>query len=158
MQPFTLLATSSIGRLLLTFIISFSFAKASLAQDSDEGPSETLTKILNAQVEAWNRGDIDSFMKAYWKSDKLTFSSGGQTTRGWEATRKRYHLRYPNKEQMGQLRFSELEVQALGRDAALVLGRWALKREEPVGGNFSLVWRRVRGKWVIIHDHSSAEE
>jgi ketosteroid isomerase-like protein len=37
-----------------------------------------------------------------------------------------------------------------------MLGEWRLEREvEPVGGNFTLVFRKVDGRWLIIHDHTS---
>jgi uncharacterized protein (TIGR02246 family) len=112
--------------------------------------------ILSAQEEAWNEGDVDAFMEHYWKSDDLTFSSGGKTTRGWEATLNRYRERYPTREQMGRLTLDGLEITPLGDSAALVLGQWSLEREsEPVSGNFSLVVRRFDDRWLIIHDHTS---
>ncbi len=116
-----------------------------------------LKSVVQKQAESWNRGDIPAFMEAYWKSERLTFSSGGKTTRGWEATRDRYLKNYPDKKTMGTLKFTELEVQSLDENAALMLGRWHLTRDEPVGGNFSLVWKKIDGKWVIVHDHSSSD-
>jgi len=127
-------------------------ADTSLADD----PKLQIEAVLAIHAEAWNRGDIDSFMKYYWNSDELTFSSGGETTRGWTNTRDNYRKRYPTRELMGQLRFSQLEITLLGDSAALVLGRWRLTREtSPVAGNFSLVLRRIDGQWLIIHDHTS---
>jgi beta-aspartyl-peptidase (threonine type) len=115
--------------------------------------------ILKQQADAWNRGDIDAFMEHYWKSDSLTFSSGGQTTRGWQATKDNYRRRYPTREQMGKLDFSQLEISPIGSDGVLVLGNWRLDRAtSPVGGNFSLVLRRMDGRWLIVHDHTSRAE
>ncbi len=115
--------------------------------------------MLERQDEAWNRGDIEAFMEHYLKSDELSFSSGGTTTRGWQATLDGYKRRYPSAERMGHLTFSELEIHPLGSGAALALGRWHLDREpNPVGGNFSLVLRRMGGRWVIVHDHTSRSE
>jgi beta-aspartyl-peptidase (threonine type) len=115
-------------------------------------------------------------MEHYWKSDDLTFSSGGSTTRGWAPTLARYLARYPTPEKMGRLSFASLEVTPLGDAAALVLGEWRIHRGEdetprepssigeapqrheptdPQLGNFSLVLRKVDGRWVIIHDHTS---
>ena len=112
--------------------------------------------VLSSQAAAWNRGDIDAFMEHYWKSDELTFSSRGQTTRGWTRTKENYERRYPTREQMGQLKFTQLEITSLADSAALVLGRWQLMREQsPVEGNFTLILRRLDDKWVIIHDHTS---
>jgi beta-aspartyl-peptidase (threonine type) len=143
----------NISQIGLALLIAIS-APALTASADD--PSADIKAVLTNQAEAWNRGDIDAFMQHYWKSDELTFSSGGQTTRGWKSTKENYQRRYPTRERMGQLTFSQLEITPLGDSAALVLGRWRLAREEsPVGGNFSLVLRMIDGKWVIIHDHTS---
>ena len=130
--------------------------------------------VLARQQAAWNAGDVDAFMRGYWNSEELSFSSGGTTTRGWQATLDGYHTRYPSLAAMGQLTFGELEVTPLGDDAALVLGQWSLARApnddaanedsasgetlEDVGGNFTLVFRRIDGQWVIVHDHTSRAE
>ena len=118
-----------------------------------------LREQLESQAAAWNRGDLDAFMVPYWKSDKLTFSAGGETQRGWQATYDRFRRRYPTRDKMGRLSFSDLEIEPLGgrRDAALVLGRWRVERSEgPLGGNFSLVFEDIPGTgWRIVHDHTS---
>ena len=116
---------------------------------------DKLESILSEQAAAWNRGDIDGFMQHYWKSEDLTFSSGGHTTRGWQTTKDGYKQRYPTRERMGHLTFDSLEVFPQGDSAALLLGHWHLDRNGPVGGNFSLVFRKIDGKWVIVHDHTS---
>jgi beta-aspartyl-peptidase (threonine type) len=121
-----------------------------------EDPARPLKDVLTAQVKAWNDGDIDGYMSHYWKSERLTFSSGGQTTRGWEMTHERYRKRYPTRDDMGTLTFSDLEVTFLGEEAAMMLGRWRLERKmDAPQGNFSLVFRKIESKWVIIHDHTS---
>jgi ketosteroid isomerase-like protein len=120
-----------------------------------EKQAAEIKRVLLQQAEAWNRGDIDAFMEHYWKSDSLSFSSGGRTTRGWQATKDNYRRRYPTRDEMGKLSFSQLEITPIGSDGALVLGNWRLERTSPVGGNFSLVLRRIEGRWLIIHDHTS---
>jgi beta-aspartyl-peptidase (threonine type) len=115
-----------------------------------------ITEILETQRDAWNRGDLNAFLVPYWNSDQLTFSSGGELRRGFEATRERYLKTYPDRKAMGQLEFAGLEVTPLGTQSAMVLGNWKLTREAgPVGGNFTLVVQRHAGEWKIIHDHTS---
>lgn len=122
----------------------------------DASLTATLARVLTEQAAAWNRGDIDAFVDDYWKSPDLTFSSGGATTRGWEATRDRYHKRYPDRAAMGTLTFDSLEAMRLDANSALLLGRWKLVRAaDSPGGNFSLVFRRIDGRWLIVHDHTS---
>jgi ketosteroid isomerase-like protein len=129
---------------------------SSRAPAGDADVRGAIEGVLRAQQEAWNGGDVRAFMDHYWKSDELTFSSGGKTTRGWQATLARYRERYPTREKMGRLTLSGLEITPLGDAAALVLGQWKLDRQsEPVGGNFTLVLRKIDGRWVIVHDHTS---
>jgi beta-aspartyl-peptidase (threonine type) len=122
----------------------------------DDSIRAAVESILRAQEDAWNRGDLDAFMDHYWKSEALTFSSGGKTTRGWMETLNRYRERYPTPEKMGRVKFSGLEITPLGNSAALVLGQWNLEREsEPLSGSFSLVVRKFGDSWLIVHDHTS---
>ena len=118
---------------------------------------QAISAVLNAQQTAWNRGDVDAFLVGYWHSPELTFSGSSGVARGWDGVLTRYKKNYPDRAAMGQLNFSDLEFRFLGPDAALVLGRWHLKREtDDLGGVFTLVWQRFPEGWKIIHDHTSA--
>ena len=119
---------------------------------------QQIPRIVEDQAKAWNRGDVDSFMQPYWKSADLTFSSTRGVTRGWQTVLNGYKKRYPTRADMGTLTFSDLTVRELGPRAALVLGRWKIDRGAPIGGVFSLVWRNLDGRWVIVHDHTSADD
>jgi uncharacterized protein (TIGR02246 family) len=113
--------------------------------------------VLEAQAAAWNRGDIEEYMRGYAKSDSTVFVSGDTVTRGWQTVMERYKKGYDTREKMGTLSFSELEVKPLGRDTAIVIGRWQLKRaSDTPGGRFTLIFRRTRAGWRIIHDHTSS--
>jgi len=131
-------------------------AAATKAPGQDAAMRGAIEAVFRAQRDAWNGGDVRAFMDHYWKSDDLTFSSGGKTTRGWRATLAGYLERYPTREKMGRLTLRGLEITPLGDTAALVLGQWKLDGlSEPVGGNFTLVLRKIDGRWVIVHDHTS---
>ena len=122
---------------------------------ADQTQEEAIRAMLQAQVKAWNEGDLPGVMSGYWNSDGLTFSSGGRTTRGWQPTLERYQARYDTREKMGQLTFSDLEIRPLGDDHAFALGRWKLDKRESMEGNFTLVLKRTPQGWVIMHDHTS---
>jgi len=114
--------------------------------------------VLSRQVEAWNRGDLESFMAGYWNSPDLVFQSGATLTRGWQATLERYQRRYQAEgKEMGRLRFEGLDVQPLSPDAAFVRGRWHLTMKDgsQPGGLFTLLLRRIGGEWKVVHDHTS---
>ncbi len=110
---------------------------------------------MTQQAVDWNRGDVDAFMQGYWKSDKLVFV-GSKVTRGWQQTLDNYKKSYPTKERMGTLTFSDLEITVLSKDAAVVLGSWSLKRaNDAPGGKFTLIFRKFKDGWKIVHDHTS---
>jgi beta-aspartyl-peptidase (threonine type) len=137
-------------------IVSTSLSAVDESSSSLSVASE-LKSIVEKQSEAWNRGDLEQFMVPYWRDDRLTFSSGGTTERGWNATLRRYQKRYPDKLTMGKLVFGDLETMELGEDSVLMLGTWKLERAEPIEGNFTLVWKKIDNHWVIVHDHSSSK-
>ena len=115
-----------------------------------------ITRILDEQQSAWNRGDVNGFMKGYWNSPELTFAGSGGIARGWESVLARYKREYPDQAAMGQVNFSNVEVRFLGPGAALVLGQWHLRRSSgDIGGVFSLVFQRIPEGWRIVHDHTS---
>jgi len=125
--------------------------------DGRDADREAINGVLHAQQEAWNRGDVDAFLVGYWQSPELTFSGTSGVSRGWDGVLARYKKSYPDRAAMGQLDFSGLEFRFLGPDAALVLGKWHLKRDKgDIGGVFTLVWQRFPNGWKIIHDHTSA--
>ncbi len=125
----------------------------SQAQQSDE---KAILKILDTQTAAWNRGDIDNFMDGYWRNDSLMFIGKSGITYGWDKTLQNYKKGYPDTAAMGQLNFTILQVKRLAKDYFFVVGKWHLTRSiGNVGGHYTLVFRKIRGKWVITADHSS---
>jgi uncharacterized protein (TIGR02246 family) len=133
-------------------------ARASGGSAADPGPA--IERVLSEQAAAWNRGDLEAFMDGYWRSPDLVFTSGGNVQRGWQTTLDRYVASYgTSPETMGRLTFSDLEIHPLGDGAAWALGRWGLEYDEGAspGGVFSLVFREIDGRWLIVHDHTSSD-
>ena len=116
-------------------------------------------QLLEEQVAAWNRGDLEGFMRGYWRSDSLTFYSGGTVTRGWRTTLDRYRRRYQGEgREMGALAFDVHDVTLPARGEAVARGGWSLAfRESRSGGLFTLLlhWFPAEG-WRVVHDHTSA--
>ena len=139
-------------------LVFFAFAPAAFAQTEKRKMkfANEIKAVMTAQTAAWNGGDIDGFMRGYWDSPELVFVSGANVTRGLKPTLDRYKKNYATRAKMGTLRFSDLEVEILSKDSAVVLGSWALARDgDNPGGKFTLIFRRFRDGWKIIHDHTS---
>src|SRR5262245_41140083 len=127
---------------------------APLPKDNAE---QAVRKLLDDQAQAWNRRDLEGFMAGYWKSPDLTFSSGSEQTRGWQATLERFRKRYQGEgKEMGKLTFSDIHVYPLGPDSAYVRGKFQLERsKDKPAGLFTLIVRRLPEGWRIVHDHTS---
>ena len=122
------------------------------------GAEAAVRNVLEAQRQAWNRGDLDGFMDGYWKSDSLTFYSGESVSRGWEATRERYIRRYKSGgREMGTLAFDLREVALGAPDRATVRGAWRLTlRDGSPHGTFTLQLRRFPEGWKIVEDRTTS--
>jgi len=118
--------------------------------------------VLHRQQSAWNRGDIETFMaEGYWRSAELSFYSGGRVSKGFDSVLAGYIRRYrEGGAETGQLEFSELDIDVLSADAAVVRGRWDVDfaAKTDVGGLFTLIFRKTDGAWRIVHDHTSSDE
>lgn len=118
-------------------------------------PQADIRAVIDTQVEAWNRGDIEAYLDTYIRSPALVFASRGTFSRGWDPLLERYRVSYPQGE-MGTLRIDGVEIHMIGNDDAWLIGSWWLdKGEATPHGVFTLVLRRTDDGWKIVHDHSS---
>ena len=135
---------------------------AGLGQAAGTASQENaIRKVLQSQVEAWNRHDLEGFMAGYWNSPGLTFFSGATETHGWQATLDRYRKNYqaPGAE-MGDLEMKEFQVEMLGPKAGFVRGKFllTLSNGKRPHGLFTVIFREFPEGWRIIHGHSSGGE
>ncbi len=121
--------------------------------------ADAIADLLSAQRDAWNRGDLEDYMKGYEHSPKLVFTSGAKVRVGWEQTLEKYRARYgDDASTMGKLEFEILDVRGLGGDGAIAYGRWHLRDTPQAGsGIFSLALVRTPAGWKVVHDHTSAD-
>lgn len=132
------------------FFFALSFNVILFAQDDHQ----TVSKLLDTQAEAWNKGDIDQFMETYWKSEELQFVGEGGLVKGWEATLQRFRKRYPDLKTMGKLSFTLLEVQKRSKSVLSAVGQYHLTRPEvgDLRGFFTLILVKIKGQWLIVSD------
>lgn len=131
---------------VMQICIGFSQTKAEL----------DIRKVLSNQTEAWNNGDLESFMHGYWKSDSLTFVGKDGITYGYQNTLNNYKKNYANKDQMGKLQFKLLHINKLSDEYYQVIGQWHLYRKiGDVSGHFTVIFRKIQNKWLMVSDHSS---
>ncbi len=115
-----------------------------------------ILEILDRQTKAWNSGDLEKFMVGYWENDSLMYVGKGGVTYGYAPTLANYKKNYGSPDKMGQLTFQILHVNRLSKTYYQVVGKWNLKRTAgDVGGHYTLLFRKIKGEWKIISDHSS---
>jgi hypothetical protein len=130
--------------------------KKSLTKAVFNPDSLAIVELMRAQESAWNFGNVEGFMKPYWKSDSLQFIGKKGLTLGWQKTLDNYKQSYPDKAAMGRLDFTNLHIEILDEEAAFVVGRWQLSRiADTLSGHYTLLWKKMNNKWVIAADHSS---
>lgn len=144
-------------KLFFTLMIGIIFQSATIAQNNIS-EKLAITQVLYKQQVAWNNGSIESFMMPYWHSDSLKFISKKGITYGWQNTLDNYKKSYPDTTAMGQLAFEIKSIDVFSKSSAFVIGKWFLKREKSkgdLGGYFSLIFKKIKNKWVIVVDHTS---
>ena len=117
-----------------------------------EMPTQVL-KTMEAQQNAWNSGDLDAFMVGYWESDSLLFIGSREVNSGYTTTLENYKKSYPNKDAMGTLTFNNRSWTQISENAGLLIGSWRISEEAQ--GIYSIIWKKIEGRWVIVVDHSS---
>ena len=139
-------------RLIATYILAL-FSSITLGQIHVPSMPFEVLQTMEAQQNAWNKGDLDAFMNGYWESDSLLFIGKSGVNNGYLNTLTNYKKAYPDKKAMGNLTFKNRSWTPISDSAALLIGSWRISEEQH--GMYSLLWKKIDGRWVIIADHSS---
>jgi ketosteroid isomerase-like protein len=140
-------------KIIITTLLVFAglLVQAQTAKDTD-----SIKALLNRQQNAWNNGQIEQFMNGYWQSDSLMFIGKSGINYGYQTTLENYKKNYPDTARMGKLQFTLLQIKPLSPQYYFVVGKWYLTRSVgDIGGHFTLVFRKIKGRWLIVADHSS---
>lgn len=122
---------------------------------STNNEEAAIRAVLDKQVAEWNKGNIDGYMQGYWDNDSLVFIGRKGPKYGYNTTLENYKKAYPDAAAMGKLSFANLKFERLSNEYYYVMGGWSLQREDSPGGYFTLLFRKINGKWVIVSDHTS---
>ena len=146
-----------LGRtVLLLIVITLSLSCSTTKKMSNDAAETEIKSVMKMQEKAWSDGDVHQFMEGYWKSENLSFVGKSGVNKGWQTTLDNYIKGYPTKDAMGTLTFDILEMNRISNDAYHMIGRYTLvrKQDKPTG-LFTLIWKYINGKWLIVSDHTS---
>ena len=146
-----------LSRMFTLFLLAFSLQSLAQKNTPTYHKNETAIRaLLAAQTKAWNEGDLVGFMEGYLPSDSLLFVGKSGPTYGFTNTLNNYKKGYPDTASMGKLTFTLLALTPIEKKHYRVLGKWELKRSKgDVSGYFTLLLKKIKGKWFVIQDHSS---
>lgn len=140
-------------RLFFTVLLISIYQNPLQAQSADE---KSILRILDNQVQNWNQGSLDEFVKGYWHNDSLMFVGKTGITYGYQNTLNNYKKNYSDTSKMGRLSFDIIKLQKLSNEYYFVVGKWFLKRSVgDLSGHYTLLFRKMNNEWVIVADHSS---
>jgi len=124
-----------------------------VAQTSSE--KEIAARLQQSTV-AWNSGSIDDFMKDYWNNDSVMYVGKSGITYGYNNISDNYKKSFSDAAAMGKLSFDLIHTRELSPDHVFVVGKYTVTVSNgSASGHFTLLWRKINGKWVIVADHSS---
>ena len=119
---------------------------------------EEINDLMYEQEESWNKGNIEDFMKKYWKNDSLIFIGKSRINYGWNKTTSNYKKSYPSRNSMGLLHFNNIKCLPINDTTHIISGQWNISRldsSKNIGGYYSLMWIKKEDGWRIVYDHTS---
>jgi uncharacterized protein (TIGR02246 family) len=143
--------------LTLLFFVPLMIVTAPITKNNlSETDEKMMRDLFKMQEDAWNSGNIEKFMDAYWRSPDLVFIGSKGITYGWQAILERYKKNYPDNVTMGKLKYEIVELNQIEKNVVFIIGKYNLERSiGNASGLFTLVLKKIKGKWLIISDHSN---
>jgi len=137
-------------------------SRPSKAQVADTKAQKAIQAVLDAQVLAWNHGDIEAFMAGYQRSPDLIYIGNDKVVRGWQGLLDSYRQRFkaPGGVEMGTLELSEEAIIMLGKDAAVVWGKFTVSTVDGKrrGGLYTLAMHKLPEGWRTVYDRTSTAQ
>ena len=119
---------------------------------------EEINDLMYEQEDSWNEGNIEDFMKKYWRNDSLIFIGKSGINYGWNKTTSNYKKSYPSRNSMGLLHFNNIKCLPINDTTHIISGQWNISRldsSKNIGGYYSLMWIKKEDGWRIVYDHTS---
>lgn len=140
----------------MKYVVLFLLCAQSIITQAQSKDEKAITQMLKAQEAAWNEGSLEKFMVGYWENDSLMFIGKNGPTYGYNNTLANYKKGYPDTSYMGKFTSTVISLKKLSANYYFVTGKWHLKRTiGDAKGHYTLLIKKINGKWVIVADHSS---
>jgi hypothetical protein len=125
---------------------------------ADKSNVQQVYDVLLKVFDRWNAHDIEKYMEAYWKSPELLVVIDAEEFNGWQQLHDYYASGYPDRNSMGLIEPTRIQVKLLKPDFALALAWWSVSFQtpkRPVVARTTMNLQNVDGAWKIVESHTS---
>jgi hypothetical protein len=129
-------------------------ANSTVAKPDAQQVNEVLLKMLDR----WNAHDIEGHLDVYWKSAELLVVIDSEQFNGWQQLHDSYINGYPDRNAMGFVQPTRIQVKFLKPDLALALTWWSASfptSKLKVVGNTTMDLEKFSDGWKIVASHTS---
>ncbi|WP_237144161.1 YybH family protein [Pontibacter pamirensis] len=118
---------------------------------------QAVQQSLDAQVQAWNSGDLEKAMTFYWNSPEMLWISKAGVERGYQEVLDMFRTDFADPSLMGTYTYEPLHIEHLSPEAVFYVFRWKIEKDDAIlmGGVSSQLWKKVEGRWVATSEHAS---
>ncbi len=141
----------------LTFLFAVSAVQI-FGQQSRKKQNSAETQIralFETTAVGWNEGSLEKYLSVYTPEATEMLATG--PAGGVEAIEKTMKEGFwKTGRPIQTLRYENVVVRMLGKEAALVTGKYVLSGADKPDrtGWFTSVWQKTKNGWRMIHDHS----
>ena len=117
-----------------------------------------INDLLTKGRDAWNAGDVDGYMSAYWNSAELLVVIDNQQYRGWKALNAAFKGGYPDLKRLGQITYTRIQVRITSSDLALVKTAWTGRSpnsSSQIVGSTTMNIQKFEEGWKVVSAYSS---
>ena len=144
-------------RLLLIGLTVAACATANVQRVPDSDSESAIRSQLDRMLAAWKADDLEAHIAPY--ADDATWTTSTGLLEGKPAIRETLTKGFRRgNDLVGHLTFGPTAFTRLGPDYLMTNGSFhldSLPSGRTIDGQSTLIWRRSKGRWEIIHDHSS---
>jgi uncharacterized protein (TIGR02246 family) len=123
--------------------------------------AQQVYEVLLKMLDRWNAHDIEGHLEAYRRSPDLLVVIDAEQFSGWQQLHYSYVNGYPDRNAMGFIQPTRIQVKLLKPDLALALTWWSVSfpsSKQPVVGNTTMNLQKFDNGWKIIASHTSTVE
>jgi hypothetical protein len=120
--------------------------------------AQQVYEVLLKMLDRWNAHDIEGHLDVYWKSPELLVVIDSEQFNGWQQLHDSYVNGYPDRNAMGFVQPTRIQIKLLKPDLALALTWWSASfptTKLKVVGNSTMDLQKFDDGWKIVASHSS---